>query len=181
MPPEQFWLMLAQTIATAILGAGAIAVAIVSAVIAYQNNFGWKPVAFPTWHRYSIDPIGRLQSVVFAFDIWNRRKYPIVVRHLSVTFSGTPLSAKPTMNERSANESPNDDKTSTFSHAQTVGPQTNFEFIITAPFEIADIHQLNGDSRSSSTTTTRRQTRKIRSPQRLPMALRCPHPSAKTL
>ena len=87
MPPEQFWLMLAQTIATAILGIGAISVAIVSAVIAYRNNFGWEPAIARTRVVTGSGPEGR-RHIGIEFQIWNRRKYPIIVYTADVAFLG---------------------------------------------------------------------------------------------
>ena len=63
------WVSLTQIGASVFLGLAALAVGIASATISYRNNFGWKPVVFPTWHRYTIGPIGGVKSVVFAFDI----------------------------------------------------------------------------------------------------------------
>ena len=78
-----------QLIAYSALTFASITVASVSAVFGYHQNFGWKPIILPTGHG-----IGRLKDhdeagplkATLEFEVWNRRKYPIVLNGAQVDF-----------------------------------------------------------------------------------------------
>jgi hypothetical protein len=62
-----------------------IIVATTSLFIAYRQNFGWKPIIFPSScggggagkHGYTVS---------IDFEVWNRKKYPIAIRRVSVEY-----------------------------------------------------------------------------------------------
>jgi hypothetical protein len=66
-----------------------VIVASVSVVLGYRQNFGWKPIILPTSHGFGTlkedEPDG-LAKATFEFEVWNRRKYPIIVQDAHVNF-----------------------------------------------------------------------------------------------
>src|SRR4051812_38123321 len=62
-----------------------VLVAIFSAVFTYRNSFGWKPLAFVALHSAAISVTSPVKASL-EFEIWNRRKYPIVVRSMELRF-----------------------------------------------------------------------------------------------
>lgn len=74
-----------QPFATLLLGMAGVALATVGAIFTYQNNFGWPPIVFILLSgRGSQTPGGAWVSA--EFEIWNRRKYSILVRRVRVDF-----------------------------------------------------------------------------------------------
>jgi hypothetical protein len=80
---------LAQVYATIFAGLGASAVAIVAAIIAYRNGFGWSPMVVGN-RRGGIREFD-YEFVTGGFEVWNRHKYPIVIRAVRVVFEETRL------------------------------------------------------------------------------------------
>jgi hypothetical protein len=79
-------LPIVQLIAYVMLTLASVVVASVSALFAYRNNFGWKPLVLVVGQGL-IYYGGSLQAgATVTFEIWNRRKYPISVRSVSVRF-----------------------------------------------------------------------------------------------
>jgi hypothetical protein len=78
-----------QLIAYSALTCASVIVALVSAMFGYRQNFGWKPIILPTSYgfgRLKVDEPDGLAKVTFEFEVWNRRKYPIVIQAAHVTF-----------------------------------------------------------------------------------------------
>lgn len=79
------WLPIAQFVASTALTGMSVTVAIVAAVFGYRNLNGWKPVLLSSgaW-------MGELKEpgmyVATIFEVWNRRKYAIMVRGITVDF-----------------------------------------------------------------------------------------------
>jgi hypothetical protein len=72
-----------QLIAYLALTGASVTVACVSLFLAYRQNFGWKPIVLSTWHQQSlVEPY----ELSLEFEVWNRRKYPIVINSQSVDF-----------------------------------------------------------------------------------------------
>lgn len=89
MPTE---IALIQVAAYVTLTLASIIVASVSLTIAYRQNFGWKPLALVTSHGLENalqEPLSSMShwGAMLKFEVWNRRKYPIAVRHITVKFS----------------------------------------------------------------------------------------------
>jgi hypothetical protein len=61
-----------------------IIVASSSLFIAYRQNFGWRPIVFASSYGGGGGKFGYTVSIDFEF--WNRKKYPVAVRFVSVTY-----------------------------------------------------------------------------------------------
>lgn len=93
MPPE---LAIAQFIAYVALTISGLTVAVVSLLFSYRQNFGWRPLLLVTSH--GLQGMGSSPEILFAtldLEIWNRRKYPLVLRDLSIEFSKVKLKEVP--------------------------------------------------------------------------------------
>jgi hypothetical protein len=56
-------------------------VAIVAAIIAYRNNFGWKPLCLVKERNFMARGVEKTATHIrLSFELWNRRKYPIAIR-----------------------------------------------------------------------------------------------------
>lgn len=92
------WVPLAQVISTAVLTVVGLCVALASLLVAYRNNFGWRPIIIiPGWGMRA-NPTGKEgdgaprpadydNTAEIPIEVWNRRKYPVVVRHVVVSIS----------------------------------------------------------------------------------------------
>lgn len=68
------------TFAGVVVGVGAL-------FVTYRNNFGWSPIVLITGHGMGMQgDMPEHYEIVVMFEIWNRRKYPIVVRHVTLSF-----------------------------------------------------------------------------------------------
>lgn len=77
----------AQLIAASALALGSLCVAFTAMLIAYRQNFGWPPLLISTGYGLRTDVKFReIYIAVVKFEVWNRRRYPIVVRSMSVLF-----------------------------------------------------------------------------------------------
>jgi len=77
-----------QLIASLLFGLMSLSVACIALWVAYRNNFGWKPLVLLM--SYGIGGGGALGNVVTcSFEIWNRRKYPVVLREMQVSWGDT--------------------------------------------------------------------------------------------
>lgn len=92
------WVPLAQVVTTAILTVVGLCVAVASLLVAYRNNFGWRPIIIiPGWGMRAnpssekregpSTPADYDNTVEIPIEVWNRRKYPVVVRHIVVQIS----------------------------------------------------------------------------------------------
>jgi hypothetical protein len=80
-------LAVVQLAASVSLTLASMIVSVVAVVFTYRNNFGWPPIVLITSIGLSNIPAehGKYKAHV-SLEIWNRRKYPIVIRNLSVGF-----------------------------------------------------------------------------------------------
>jgi hypothetical protein len=80
-----------QLIAYSALTCASVFVASVSAIMGYHQNFGWKPFILLKSHGYGgpfdrgKDPPG-VRKLTLEFEVWNRRKYPIVLLGAQIDF-----------------------------------------------------------------------------------------------
>jgi hypothetical protein len=82
------WIPLLQIITNATLTLVGICIAVASLVIAYRNNFGWKPIALVG--EYGISGVGgdtKNYTALMDLEIWNRRKYPVSIRSIRLSFT----------------------------------------------------------------------------------------------
>lgn len=70
---------LASTITSAVLASVAL-------LFSYRQNIGWPPIAFLT--ASGLKAGNGKKSVTVTVELWNRRKYPVVVRQISMTAMG---------------------------------------------------------------------------------------------
>lgn len=84
------WLQIAQFIAYVSLTVTGITVAIASLFISYRNNFGWNPVIFISKIGMKGDAAndGGRTYATMAFEFWNRRTYPLVLRRVRIETFG---------------------------------------------------------------------------------------------
>jgi hypothetical protein len=73
-----------QLIAYSALTCASVIVATVSVVLAYRQNFGWPPIVLVRMFviNYSEQPY----EFTMEFEVWNRRKYPIVIQGQDLRF-----------------------------------------------------------------------------------------------
>jgi hypothetical protein len=62
-------------------------VGVVALIVSYRNNFGWRPVVWV--HKRWDGSDGGDRWAGAMFEIWNRRKYSIVLRAVEVDFGST--------------------------------------------------------------------------------------------
>ena len=80
-------LELAQFIAYVTLTVTGIIVAIVSLRFSFRQNFGWKPIIMVTSQGLKSGFLDEAYVATLKLEFWNRRKYPLIVRHITLTFS----------------------------------------------------------------------------------------------
>ena len=83
MPPE---LAIAQFVAYVSLTIAGLTVAIVSLRFSYRQNFGWDPLLLITSHGLRSYMVHGYAATL-SMEFWNRRKYPLVLRVVTVNFS----------------------------------------------------------------------------------------------
>ena len=142
MDPELVrWIPLVQIVTNATLTIVAICIAIASLVVAYRNNFGWKPVALIG----SIGIKGKAGSkdytAVITLEVWNRYKYPISIRHMNIDFKE--LQTRPPQSwSRDDAWYIGSGHVAHFT-AHTLGPSTHEEHEILVPFTADSLDRLN--------------------------------------
>lgn len=82
------WLTIAQIIAT-------LVIASVGAKIAIGNSVGFKPRVLVRFPGVSNTDIPAITNLHCTFDVWNRRKYPIIVQWAEVRFGDAKLIRHP--------------------------------------------------------------------------------------
>jgi hypothetical protein len=55
----------------------------------YRNNVGWRPLLFFTGHGVEYPPpeSGSPIKLMIWYELWNRRRYPIVIRSMKLKFA----------------------------------------------------------------------------------------------
>jgi hypothetical protein len=74
-----------QLIAYSALTCASIIVASVSLFLGFRQNFGWKPIVLYTSYGYGPHDVEEYEVSV-EFEVWNRRRYPIVLLMQEVHF-----------------------------------------------------------------------------------------------
>jgi hypothetical protein len=79
---------LLQVVTNATLTLVGICIAVASLIVAYRNNFGWGPFVLVRRQRTEVTYNEGLKRVAsLEFEVWNRRKYPIIIRKARMTFA----------------------------------------------------------------------------------------------
>jgi len=155
---ELGWLQLAASASLTLMG---LTVSIVAAVFTYRNNFGWPPLVLITSIGLSSGGgENRKYNALVGVEIWNRRKYPLIVRGVSASIEGLELIDDHTREDRIEwyiyRNSINLDS----DHA--MDPQSHKRHKISAPFETVPLDAINApinvevmffDPRLNRTTT----------------------------
>lgn len=74
-----------------LFAAGSIVVALVAVHFSYRSNNGWPPVILVLGHGVSRDTERAGTSASIRFEVWNRRKYPVVLRQMTIEFANLPI------------------------------------------------------------------------------------------
>lgn len=81
-----------QIITNATLTAVAICIASASLIVAYRNNFGWPPIALISGQGLAgVGPTLDNISLMLTMELWNRQKYPIHLRSMTIKFKGAEI------------------------------------------------------------------------------------------
>lgn len=80
-----------QFAATTVLAFGSLSIAAVASLFAYRNYFGWKPLIYVAAREGCA---GEYDAWIGAsFEIWNRRKYPVLLHRVGLRYHGVSLAA----------------------------------------------------------------------------------------
>lgn len=77
---------LVQLIAYTTLTAASVIVGSVSLFVAYRQNFGWPLFVLVSSHGLSGGKVKNYNGASLDIEVWNRRKYPILLRWIEVEF-----------------------------------------------------------------------------------------------
>lgn len=137
MIEELAWLELISSASLTVMG---LTVSVVAAVFTYRNNFGWAPLALITsiglssGRKYP----GKYNATV-DIEVWNRRKYPIIVRCISIKIVGLEI----------ISDTQNFDEWWLYSSSElisdnehTISPQSHERREIVAPFAASSLDAL---------------------------------------
>lgn len=76
----------AQFVSQSLFATMSAVVTLVALNIGYRNNFGWKPIILSRQPYMADLKKGPGMGAGVSFEVWNRQKYPIVLRQMRVTF-----------------------------------------------------------------------------------------------
>ena len=143
-----------QLISYTALTCASVTVAAVSCYTTYCQHRGWTPIilmthlarsTLTTHHGRSEAPSSPKHGLMVVFEVWNRRKYPIVLNEVSIAFQRFIFSDMPGMenNTQRGIEIPYGDKTLWFRDGRNyttypsdpVGSNAHAAFQIDAPYQ----------------------------------------------
>ncbi|HWV52072.1 hypothetical protein [Pseudorhodoplanes sp.] len=83
-----------QLFAYASLTFSGLCIAAAALMFSYRQNYGWRPTVLVTCH--GLEGVGGSTEYIATlhFEFWNRRKYPVVIRHAEVDFGSLRLQEK---------------------------------------------------------------------------------------
>ena len=141
MPPE---LAIAQFVAYVTLTITGLTVSVVSLVFSYRNNFGWKPIMFAV--TQGLKGLGGEKSyfLVFEFEVWNRRSYPIVIRSAVIEFKDIRFPEKPQWGDKTEDWH-TQGGTGFYRDEVSVFPTSHQRFVFEVPFETESLDRLRSD------------------------------------
>lgn len=76
-----------QIVASLALTFASLTVAIVSAYFTFRHNRGWKPIILVLAAGRAGPANTPPKEILLLFEVWNRKKYPIVIDTITVAFS----------------------------------------------------------------------------------------------
>jgi hypothetical protein len=126
-----------QLIAYSAFTFASITVACVSLFLAYRQNFGWKPIILWTRRRLTIKDLPYELSL--GFEVWNRRKYPIVIVGQCVGFQKLTFvrTGKPPAKELGTDWDL-DERLFENHHSVLLDPNSHHQFSLTTGFETSE-------------------------------------------
>jgi hypothetical protein len=148
MDPELAqWIPLVQIATNATLTLVAICIAVASLIVAYRNNFGWKPIAILPYQGtqskrltgdFSTHSFRDLfdNTAVLPIELWNRRKYPVVVRYIQVDVKDkVAFEIVPPIPGNKEGWYISSERASMLEHSTTVAPSSHHTFTCQLPFK----------------------------------------------
>lgn len=137
MSGEFAWVQLASSASLTLMG---LTVSIVAATFTYRNNFGWKPIVLVTSIGLSsFDSGPEKYNALVDVEVWNRRKYPLIIRGVSVKIDGLDLIEDRTSGRPDWHLHRN---TLMLNEEYTIAPQTHEKHKASAPFESRSLDEL---------------------------------------
>jgi hypothetical protein len=136
-----------QLIASVLTAVASVIVAIVSLRFTYRQNYGWRPIVLVTSHGLS--GVGGEQNrhlAVLKFEIWNRRKYPIVVRAIYIHFRDLVIQDDRPGDSRldlSSGWRVHRERTAFQSEPFSIEPTTHKAFELRAPFQTKSLDDID--------------------------------------
>jgi hypothetical protein len=110
-----------------------LTVAGVSLYFAYRHNRGWKP-AIVVVERAQF--AGAQTALVVIFEVWNRHKYPIIIKEVDVQFERFAFVNPPQdEDENSVGWFLEEDRTFESYHTLRLEPNTHHRFYLLAPYK----------------------------------------------
>lgn len=122
-------LAILQIVTNATLTIVGICVAVASVIVAYRNNFGWKPIVLIT--RWQRSPYKTSGGGSIRLEVWNRQKYPVTVRQIFLEVEKVRIVGVPTSKWQHSDNTVWIDESTTI--AATVFEEIEFEFICEPP------------------------------------------------
>jgi hypothetical protein len=137
MSGEFAWVQLVSSASLTLMG---LTVSIVAATFTYRNNFGWRPIVLVTSIGLSSgdSELGTYNALVDV-EVWNRRKYPLIIRGVSVKIDGLDLIDERTPGKRDWHLYRN---TLVLNEEYTIAPQTREKHRASAPFERRSLDEI---------------------------------------
>jgi hypothetical protein len=137
-----------QLVSYTALTCASITVAAVSCYTAYRQHRGWKPIILMT-HRGRNETLSAPRhGLLVVFEVWNRRKYPIVLDEVTIAFQRFTFSDMPGMENdpQRGVEIPYGEKTLWFRDGRNyttypsdpVGSNEHAMFHIDAPYQLGE-------------------------------------------
>lgn len=131
--PFEVSVPLLQLIAYSTLTLASVMVASIALYLAYWQHVGGRPIVlvFSMGLRVTGEKRDRV-SVVMSFEVWNLRKYPIVIRKMTARFPGIPVDRESMVQEKwSAWED-----AIRYGDDVTLGPTAQQVFSVEVPFQM---------------------------------------------
>lgn len=132
-----------QMVAYTSLTLSTVIVGVTALIFSYRNNFGWKPIVLVTSHGVGSGMDDAHYDVALKYEVWNRRKYPIVLRSMTVRFNVISVVAGMSTRLPSPGwEIPRSKSELFYREEKSLGPSEHLVFDVAAPFEKRSLDHL---------------------------------------
>lgn len=120
-----------------------VIVGVTALIFTYRNNFGWKPIVLVTSHGVGSGMDDEHFDVALKYEVWNRRKYPIVLRSMTVRFKTiSVVSGMSTRLPSPGWEIPGWTNELYYREKKSLGPSEHLVFDVAAPFKRRSLDDL---------------------------------------